>query len=413
MAKSGSGVNSRADLKQSSDCLYAIQKRQSANVISMAMISRHHSKETLPESRRNRVLRVELTLVTMIKAVLVAGATWVTIKLMPALLVLVGALMLVGTLNPVVERLEARGIRRHAGIVIVFSTLLIAIFLIITLTIPAVMDEVKSLIDQAPELRARLLNFLAGSRVTGFLANALRNLQYDVLVKSFASAVWMFSTRIIEILAYSAAAIFLALYIMIDRDRLRSALFAVVPRSRHIRLSRILIKLQTIVGGYIRGQVITSAFMSLFIFTLLASFGIPNALAIAVFGGIADALPFVGVFLTMIPAVLAALVKGPIVAAIVFVLILCYEEFEGRVLIPLVYGRELRLPSSVVLFSILAGGVLGGIVGALLALPVAAAILMLIEELSVALPGEEGDVSRAEGMPADQAGDNSRASRID
>jgi predicted PurR-regulated permease PerM len=366
-----------------------MQKRQSANVISMAMMSRDHTKETLPENRSNHTLRVELTPFTMIKAVLVAGGTWLLIKLLPALLVLVGALMLVGTLNPLVERMEAHGLRRHAGIVIVFSALLVAIFLIFTLTMPAVLEEVKSLIDQAPELGARLLDTLAGYPLTRFLANALRNLQYDALAKSLAPKALAFSTRLVESLAYSAAAIFLALYIMIDRDRLRGALFAVVQRRHHNRLSRILLKLQTIVGGYIRGQVITSAVMALFVFAVLASFGIPNALAIAVFGGIADALPIVGIFLTMIPAILAALSKGQAIAAVVFVLILCYEEFEGRVLIPLVYGRALRLPSSVVLFSLLAGGVLGGIVGALLALPVAAAILMLIEELSIELPGEE------------------------
>jgi predicted PurR-regulated permease PerM len=340
-------------------------------------------------SPRRVSLRVDLTTFTMIKAVLVAAGTWLTIKLLPALLVLVGALMLAGTLNPVVERLQARRLPRHAGIVIVFSALLIAIFLIITLTVPAVTDEVKHLMDQAPELQARLLNILAGSPLIGHLADALRNLQYDALLKSLAPAALTFSARIVEILAYTAAAIFLALYILFDRDRLGGALYAVVLPRHHRRLSRILFKLQTIVGGYIRGQVITSVLSALFVFTVLASFGISNALAIAIFAGIADALPVVGLILTMILAVLAAIAKSPVVAAIVLVLILLYEEFESRVLIPLVYGRALRLPSSVVLFSLLAGGVLAGIVGALLALPVAASILMLIDELSVELPGEE------------------------
>jgi predicted PurR-regulated permease PerM len=352
-------------------------------------MSRDNPNEHLPADRRSRVVRVELTPFTMIKAVLVAAGTWLLIKLFPALFVLVTALMLVGTLNPVVEWLETRGMRTHAAIVMVFGALLIAIFLMITLTIPALTDQVKSLIDQAPELRRRLTEVLADTPYTTFLASALHNLEYEALLKSVAPKVLMVSTRIFEILAYSAAAIFLALYIMIDRERLLGALFAVVPRRHHRRLSRVLVKLQSIVGGYIRGQVITSALMAMFMFILLASLGIPNALAIAVFGGIADALPIVGIFLTMIPAVLAALAKSQLTAAIVFALILCYEEFEGRVLIPVVYGRALRLPSSVVLFSLLAGGVLGGILGALLALPVAASILMLVEELHVDLPGEE------------------------
>ena len=57
-----------------------------------------------------------------------------------------------------------------------------------------------------------------------------------------------------EVVAYAVSAIFLALYIMIDRDRLRGGLFAVVPRTHHMRLSRVLVNLETIVGGYIRGQ---------------------------------------------------------------------------------------------------------------------------------------------------------------
>jgi hypothetical protein len=68
---------------------------------------------------------------------------------------------------------------------------------------------------------------------------------------------------------------------------------------------------------------------------------------------------------------------------------LSYEELEGRVIVPRIYGRALRLPSSVILLSLLAGGVIAGIVGALLALPVAAAVRMIIEELRVELPGQQ------------------------
>ena len=215
-------------------------------------------------------------------------------------------------------------------------------------------------------------------------------------------------------------AIFLALYMMIDRDRLRGGLFAIVPRSHHIRLSRVMMNLETIVGGYIRGQIITCALMAVFTFFLLVACGVPHALAIAVFGGVADVLPYIGIFLTMGPAVVAAMAQGPAVTVLVLVLMLAYEEFESRVIVPLVYGRALRLPSSVVLFSLVVGATLLGIVGALLALPVAAAILMLIEELRVQLPGEtelSGDAElrkrddrgeqeyerRTEGMPAEQA----------
>jgi predicted PurR-regulated permease PerM len=377
------------------------------------------SKAPAARGRRQR-LRIDIAPMSFVIAVLVATATWTLVKLLPALLVLLVALMIVGTLNPAVRWLGKRGIGRGPGIAIVFAVLMLLVLATATLTVPALIAQVASLIEQEPTLRSHLVKFLASFPLTQFLAVAVRDLHYDALIKSASTELLAVSARLVEMFAYGAGAFFLALYMMIDTDRLRGALFLATPRQHHIRLSRILLNLETIVGGYIRGQVITCVFMGIFMFALLTACGVPNALALAFFGGVADVLPFVGIFLTMGPAVLASLSQGPAVALVVLGLMLCYEEFESRVLVPLVYGRALRLPSSLVLFALIAGGTLAGVLGALLALPVAAAILMLIEEMRMAMPGEDvqrGDREiqqqdergeaeyrrRTEGMPADQA----------
>jgi predicted PurR-regulated permease PerM len=307
------------------------------------------------DRRRNRVIRVEVTLGTMISLMLVIIGLWFFIRLLPVVLVLVVALMIIGTLAPAVLWLEKRGMHRNAGIAIVFSVLFVSTVLLFVFTIPELVNQVKSLISMEPALREKLAAWFAESPLTANLADAIRNVQYDEIFRSSAATVLTFSTNLVEGVAYMVGAIFLALYMMLDRDRLRGALFAVVPRTHHIRLSRILVNLETIVGGYIRGQAITCAMMAVFMFILLTACGIPNALVIAVFGGLADVLPYIGIFLTMGPAVAAALPLGPVIVLVVFVLMLIYEEFESRVLVPVVYGRALRLPSSVVLFSLITG----------------------------------------------------------
>jgi predicted PurR-regulated permease PerM len=175
---------------------------------------------------------------------------------------------------------------------------------------------------------------------------------------------------------------------MLDRDRARGALYALVPRRHHMKLTRVLVRLEQIVGGYIRGQVITSLLMTAFAFALLTIAGVDGALALALFAGIADVLPYIGVFLSVGPAVLATLARGAVWTFVVLGAMLAYEELESRLIVPRVYGRALRLPSWVVLVALLGGGVLGGIFGAIVALPVAAAIVMLVEELVPRLPGE-------------------------
>jgi predicted PurR-regulated permease PerM len=371
-------------------------------------------------ARRHRTVRIVIAPRSMVIALLVAAASWMLIRLAPALMVLLVALMIVGSLSPAVRALQARSIGRRSAILIVFGLLLLLLIGMVTLTVPALIAQVSSLIDQEPALREKLAGFLAGFGPTRFLAEVVRNVHYDTLIKDAAGDVLAMSARFIEIMAYGAGAFFLALYMMFDGDRLRGALYLATPRAHHIRLSRVLHNLETIVGGYIRGQLLTCLMMGVFMCVLLTACGVPNALALSVFGGLADVFPFVGILLTMIPALLATLPQGTVVTLLVLVLMLAYEEFESRVLVPVVYGRALRLPSSVVLFALIAGGTLAGVAGALLALPVAATILMLIDELRMEMPGEnpqredveiqqqdERDEAeyqrRTEGMPAGEA----------
>ncbi|MGZ5380893.1 MAG: AI-2E family transporter, partial [Thermoanaerobaculia bacterium] len=336
-----------------------------------------------------RHVRFELSPKTMVALLLVGASLWLLIRLWPVLLVLVAALVVAGTLSPAVRWLEEKHVRRGAGIAIVFAAFFILALLGFAITVPTLLSQAAALLEHEPALRARLANLLAGYHPSAPLAHWLRGLKYDALTGTFGATAFSFSVRVFGIAAYGVSALFLGLYIMIDRDRLRGGLFAVVPRSHHIRLSRIMMNLETIVGAYIRGQMLTSLLMAVFTFVLLKACGVENALALAVFAGLADVLPYIGALLSVGPAFLAALSRGPVVAAVVLVLMLAYEEFENRVLVPRIYGRMLRLPASVILFALLAGGTLMGILGALLALPVAAAAMMLIEELRVELPGEQ------------------------
>jgi len=376
--------------------------------------------DSLADGEQVRQVEFGLSTKTIVTLVLLIASLWLLVRLWPVLLVVVAALVVAGTLSPAVRWLETKHVRRGAGIALVFAAFFIFALLVVALTLPALVSQATALLDHEPALRARLANVLTGSHLTAPLAHWIRGLKIDSLPGTLGTTALDFSVRVFAIAAYSLSALFLALYVMIDRDRLRGGLYAVVPRSHHVRLSRIVMSLETIVGAYIRGQLLTSLLMAVFTFVLLTACGVENALALAVFAGLADVLPYIGPLLSVGPAFLAALSRGPAVAAVVLVLMLAYEEFESRVLIPRIYGRALRLPASVVMFALLAGGTLMGILGALLALPVAAAVMMLIEELRVDLPGErEGLVDtqvreaddrgedeyerRTEGVPAEQA----------
>ena len=338
---------------------------------------------------RVKRVRFEVSPKTLVALVLVVASLWLLIQLWPVLLVLIVALLVAGTLSPAVRWLEEKRVRRGFGIAIVFTAFFILSLLLVFFTIPTLVSQAEALLENEPALRMRLADYLAGSHLSAPLATWLRGLKADALTGALGATAFDFSLRVFAVVAYGLSALFLGLYIIIDRDRLRGGLFALVPRTHHIRLSRIMINLETIVVAYVRGQMITCLLMALFTYGLLTACGVENALALSAIAGLADVLPYIGPLISVGPAVLAALSHGPVVTLVVLVLMLAYEEFESRVLVPRIYGRALRLPSSVVLFALLVGGTLMGILGALLALPVAATVMMLIEELRVELPGEQ------------------------
>ncbi|HTA76748.1 MAG TPA: AI-2E family transporter [bacterium] len=355
------------------------------------MIAFKNSEVENTSNAAKRVVRFELAPSTMINVVLILAGLWLLCKLLPVFLVLIAAFFIVETLNPLVNWLEKNKIGRGTAIAMVFVSLLIVTVVTAIFTVPALLAQASSILDQEPTLRADLADKLSGFPFSEALAKWLKNFKYGGSV-TVANAT-AFSMEALGLITYALGAISLALYIMIDRDRMRGGLFALVPRTHHIRLSRVMMNLETIVGAYIRGQFITSASIGVFILILLMACGVENALALAVFGAVADILPYIGIFLPIGAAVLSAASHGPVITLVVLGCMFLYMEFESRVLVPKVYGHALRLPSTVVLISLLAGGTLMGITGALLALPFAAAVMMLIEELRVQLPGVQEQVA--------------------
>jgi predicted PurR-regulated permease PerM len=343
------------------------------------------------DSPRAGITRIEIAPRTIGSALLAIAGVWLFAKLWEIVVVLVVALVIVGTLNPIVSALERRGLKRGWAIAVVFVALLAAVGIVIVITVPPLVAQILDLSHHVPELRQRVLERMQRSSLLGPLVRIIAPSDTGSLVTAIAQHVLAWSPRIAEGATLVVTTVFLALYFIADRERTQGLAFALTPRRYHVRLARVLLHLETIVGGYVRGQVVTSVAMAAFVFVLLSVLHVRNAMAYAVFAGITDVLPFVGGLLGTTPAVLAALGRGVGPAMIVLVAMVVYQEFESRVLVPRVYGSVLRVSPATVILALLAGGKLLGIVGALLAIPIAAGIQMLVHELRVELPGENLD----------------------
>jgi predicted PurR-regulated permease PerM len=341
------------------------------------------------------VHRVEISYRTIFAVALTVGGIWLLNLLLPILVVIVLALILVGTLNPAVRWLQRHRMNRTLSIAVVFLGCGVVVVAVGLVTIPSLLAQVSQVIGRLPETQKSLARMLESHRLTEPLASAIRSFKPEEGIKGLnVTAAVTASFGVVEVIGYIATAVVLAIYFIADSERSLGALYAMFPRRFHVRLARVLLNLETIVGGYLRGQIITSVAIGIFTFALLEITRVRNALALAAFAAVTDVIPFVGGLLATTPAVLVALSRGSVVATIVLVAMIGYQEFESRVIVPRVYGQALRLSSAVVVIALLVGGKVGGIIGALLALPIAAALRMLIEELRVDMPGDDTDDPR-------------------
>lgn len=343
-----------------------------------------------PAEETIAVHRIEVSNRTILAVALTVAGIWLLSVLVPIVVVLVSALILVGTLSPFVAWLKDRGINHRLAIAIVFMAGAAVLVSIGILIVPAFARQIGDTVRDLPRLQESLALTLEAHPSTASLANAVRAFKPQGVIRHLdAAAAVVASLDVAEVIGYGATAVVLAIYFLADGERTRGTLFALFPRRFHVRLARVIMNLETIVGGYMRGQVITSLAIGAFTFGLLSILRVPNPAALAAFAAVTDVIPVVGGLLATTPAALMASSRSTLVAVIVTAAMVGYQEVESRVIVPRVYGRALRLSSAVVVIALLIGVKVGGIVGALLALPVAAALRMLIEELRVDLPGDD------------------------
>jgi len=346
------------------------------------------------------VVRFEIGPRSIARILATIVGVWLFLQLRAVVLLLVVALVFAGTFNPLVEWLERRGLKRGYALALLFVALLLLTSLLVFLTVPSLIEQLAQIVRDAPRHREQVIALLQQRAFTAPLARVVQNAGLEQALAGIESGLVRYSPRVVTTLGWAVTTLFLSFYLLADGKRTQGALFAIVPRDYHMRLARILQNLETIVGGYMRGQLITSAAIGVFTFALLLICQVPNALSLALLAALVDVIPFIGGLLATAPAVLAALSQGLPVAIVVLVALFVYQEVETRVLVPRVYGHVLRLSPTSVVLALLAGGILLGVIGALLALPIAAGLQMMVAELRVELPGDDSDDRSAQAKDA-------------
>ena len=352
------------------------------------------------------MITIQLSVKNILTIVGVLVGLWLLSKLWGVVLLASVGLLLAAALMPYVDWLWRKIHNRALAVVLVVLSVLLAVALVLLLVLPTIITQGRDLWERAPELQDRAARF-ADERGWVDLRDRIDEFTFGDLVRDRD---WVDTSRTVLTAVFQLFTIFfLAAYFLLDARRVKQFLYFSTPAAWHVHIRELLPALQRVVGGYIRGQAITSGAIFFFSLILLTVLRVPNAIALAGIAAIADLIPLIGVYVLITPMVLSALQVSTTTAIVVVAVMVAYQQFEDRVLVPRVYGQTLRLPTIAVVLAILAGGELLGLAGALLALPLAAGIRVVVEYFaqvrkeSAASVAEEAEQAAESTGPPDQA----------
>lgn len=299
-------------------------------------------------------------------------------------IVLVAVFLAVG-LNPLVEWLMHRNIRRPWAVLLVTIGVLTVVTLFAVALVPVVRDQVAALVANAPQWLDELSS-RAWVRTIDHKYDVIAKIRDKVTAADFAQTAFgnLFSVGLAVVNAmFNAFIIFvLTLYFLSALPTIKRACYSLAPASRRPRVTYLGDEILRRVGGYVAGAFVVAlcAGVSSFVFLEIAGLG-RYAVALALVVAILDFIPLIGATIGAALVVLIGFATSPAVGVACIVFYVVYQQVENYLIYPRVMSSSVDVPGVVTVIAVLIGGSLLGVVGALLAIPTAAAALLLVREV--------------------------------
>ena len=303
------------------------------------------------------------------------------------LILIVVSLFIAAGLNPSVEWFERRGLRRSFAVTCVIVIFLLCVGLFLLAIVPVITDQVTKITDNAPGW----LDQLQKNQTVQDLDE-----RFDVIDKvrdyvqqgNFASGIFGgvlgISLRVLGALANAFLILVLTLYFLSSLDSTKRAIYRLAPASRRDRVSKLGDQVVESVGGYVAGAVVVAvcAGVSSLIFLFVVGLG-EYAVALAFVVMLLDVIPLIGATIGAVIVSAIAFATDVRIGIFCVIFYIVYQQVENYVIYPRVMSRSVDIPGAATVIAALVGAALLGVVGALLAIPTAAALLMILREVFV------------------------------
>ena len=315
-------------------------------------------------------------MLTQAAALVLAAVTLISVYLLARpIAVLLAASIVAVALAPLVELLEQR-LPRGIAVVTVYSGLAALVSALVIIAGLIVADEASRMIEQVPDDRRQLealINHhdpIGDDRVVDLI-----NSRSESLSSIAFSVPRLVATALLEMVI----AAFLSVYCLLAAPVLRKTALSVFANDdRRQRADEVVTAIVERMGGYVRAIAIDGLILAVVTFIGLSIMGVRFSLVLAIISGLSVLIPILGPVIAVVPAILVAFVESPWLALLVLLFYITVQQIESNILLPKIMQRQADILPLLAVFAVFAGGSIGGILGALIAVPLAGGLLVVI-----------------------------------
>lgn len=288
-------------------------------------------------------------------------------------------IILVMAMNPIIEQWQKKTSRPMAVSALFFAVVAI-ISLIIGLIVPPLISQSLELANNLPtyakEIEEFVLSFTPAN--SNILQEALNNLsgQISALSRNLITATLGIIGGFVTLLTV----IVLSIYLLLEENGVEKFFTSLMPHGRKDDIADAINKIGSKLGAWLRGELLLMFIIGAATTIWVALLGLPFALPLGLWAGLMEVLPFIGSVFGAIPIVIIALLDSPIKGLIALALIVVMQQIEATLIVPKVMQKSVGLSPVIIILALLAGAQLFGIVGAILAIPIAATVSVIIQE---------------------------------
>lgn len=329
------------------------------------------------EKETNRV-KFEISTTTIIKLILAIFAVWFLYAIRDIVVLFFIVLVVVAAFGPIVDWM-AKVMPRVLALIIFSFVFLGALGGIGYLIIPPIVHQLQLLAINLPTILSKL------GPLYQSIQNSIGNYQEGLFnissqLSRLGPGIYSTTVGFISGLVAFLTILVLVFYMLLEQEALKKFLHQTLPLEQKERIFEVLRKIGGKMGGWLRGQAVLMITIGVLDGIALLALGIPYALVLAVWGAITEVIPYIGPWLGLVPAFFVALTLSPLKALLILIAYLVIQQLEAQFLAPKIMGKAVGLSPVIIILALLIGAKLMGILGVLIAVPVAAAVAVLIQE---------------------------------